>query len=127
MLKLLFYFVAVAFLILSFGLYGLSRQVAIRRTKEIGIRKVNGARVLDVLLMLGRDFTGWVFIAFIIATPVAYLMMYRWLHNFVYKTGLSWWIFAMAGAFALLISLITVCWQSWKVASRNPVEVLKYE
>ena len=77
--------------------------------------------------MFAKDFTGWVLIAFIIATPVAYLMMYRWLHNFVYKTGLSWWIFALAGVLALLITLITVCWQSWKAASRNPVEVLKYE
>jgi putative ABC transport system permease protein len=127
MLKLLFYFVAVAFLILCFGLYGLSRQVAIRKTKEIGIRKVNGATDLEVLLMFGKDFTVWVFLAFIIATPIAYMMMYRWLHNFVYKTGLSWWIFALAGLFALSIALITVCWQSWKAASRNPVEVLKYE
>jgi len=127
MLKLLFYFVTVAFLILCFGMYGLSRQVAIRKTKEIGIRKVNGATALEVLLMLGKGFAGWVLIAFIIATPVAYMMMYRWLHNFVYKTGLSWWIFALAGVFALSIALITVCWQSWKAASRNPVEALKYE
>lgn len=127
MLKLLFYFVAIAFLMLSFGLYGLSRQVAIRKTKEIGIRKVNGASVFDVLLMFGKNFTGWVLIALLIATPIAYIMMYKWLHNFEYKTRLSWWIFALAGLFALVMALITVCWQSWKAASRNPVDVLKYE
>ena len=127
MLKLLFYFVTIAFLILCSGLYGLSRQVAIRKTKEIGIRKVSGATSSEVLLMLGRGFAGWILIAFIIATPIAYMMMYRWLHNFVYKTGLSWWIFVLAGVFALLITLITVCWQSWKAARRNPVEALKYE
>jgi putative ABC transport system permease protein len=127
MLKLLFYFVTIAFLILCSGLYGLSRQVAIRKTKEIGIRKVNGATSSEVLLMLGRGFAGWILIAFIIATPIAYMMMYRWLHNFVYKTGLSWWIFVLAGVFALLITLITVCWQSWKAAGSNPVEALKYE
>lgn len=127
MLKLLLYFVTIAFLILCSGLYGLSRQVAIRKTKEIGIRKVNGATSSEVLLMLGKDFAGWILIAFIIATPIAYMMMYRWLHNFVYKTGLSWWIFALAGVFALLITLITVCYQSWKAVLRNPVDSLRYE
>jgi putative ABC transport system permease protein len=127
MLKLLFYFVTAAFLILCFGLYGLSRQVAIRKTKEIGIRKVNGASILEVLLLFAKDFSIWVLIAIVIATPVAYLLMYRWLNNFVYKTGLSWWIFALSGLAALLITIITVCWQSWKAASRNPVDVLKYE
>ncbi|MDX2414276.1 MAG: ABC transporter permease [Bacteroidales bacterium] len=127
MLKLLFYFVIVAFLILCFGLYGLSRQVAIHRTKEIGIRKVNGATISEILLMLGKDFAKWVIIAFIIATPIAYLMMQKWLHSFVYKTTLSWWVFALAGVLALLIALITVCWQSWSAAVKNPVDSLRYE
>jgi putative ABC transport system permease protein len=98
-----------------------------QRTKEIGIRKVNGARVSEVLAMLNRDFVKWVAIAFLIATPIAYYAMHKWLENFAYKTELSWWIFALAGLLALGIALLTVSWQSWRVATRNPVEALRYE
>ncbi len=97
------------------------------RTKEIGIRKVNGARVSEVLALLNRDFVKWVVIAFIIATPIAYYAMNKWLENFAYKTTLSWWIFALAGLLALGIALLTVSWQSWRAATRNPVEALRYE
>ena len=97
------------------------------RTKEIGIRKVNGARVSEILAMLNKDFVKWVVIAFIIATPVAYYAMHKWLENFAYKTTLSWWIFALAGLLALGIALLTVSWQSWRAATRNPVEALRYE
>ena len=127
MLSLLSYFVVVAFLILGFGLYGLSKQMAISKTKEIGIRKVNGAKVSEILSMLNKDFIKWVSIAFVIATPVAYYAMYKWLENFAYKTNLSWWIFALAGLLALGIALLTVSWQSWRAATRNPVEALRYE
>ena len=127
MLKLLFYFSIVAFLILCFGLYAISKQIALSKTKEIGIRKVNGARVSEILTMLNKDFTKWVFIAFVIATPIAYYAMNKWLENFAYKTTLSWWIFALAGLLALGIALLTVSWQSWRAATRNPVEALRYE
>ena len=98
-----------------------------QRTKEIGIRKVNGARIYEVLLMLNKDFVKWVAIAFVIATPIAWYAMHKWLENFAYKTELSWWIFALAGSFTLGISLLTVSWLSWKAATRNPVEALRYE
>jgi putative ABC transport system permease protein len=127
MLNLLFYFVIVAFLILCFGIYALSKQIALSKTKEIGIRKVNGAKISEILVLLNRDFVKWVVIAFIIATPIAYFTMNKWLENFAYKTSLSWWIFALAGLFALGIALLTVSFQSWKAATRNPVEVLRYE
>ena len=69
----------------------------------------------------------WVIIAFVIASPIAYYVINKWLKNFAYKTDLSWWIFALAGLIAYLIALLTVGWQSWRVASRNPVEALRYE
>jgi len=98
-----------------------------RRIKEIGIRKVNGAKVSEVMAMLNRDFVRWVAIAFVVATPVAWYIMSKWLESFAYKTEMSWWIFALAGLLALGIALLTVSWQSWKAATRNPVEALRYE
>jgi len=98
-----------------------------QKRKEIGIRKINGAKVSEVMTMLNRNFVIWVAIAFVIATPLAYFAMYKWLQNFAYKTDLSWWIFALAGLSALGIALLTVSWQSWKAATRNPVEALRYE
>jgi len=109
------------------GLFGLITHIAKCRTKEIGIRKVNGARVSEILTMLTRDLVKWVAIAFVIATPVAWYAMNKWLENFAYKTELRWWIFALAGLLALGIALLTVSWQSWKAATRNPVEALRYE
>jgi len=88
---------------------------------------VNGASVSEILGLLNQSFVKWVFVAFVIATPIAYLVMNKWLENFAYKTNLSWWIFALAGLLALGISLFTVSWQSWKAATRNPVESLRYE
>ena len=121
------YFSLIAILISCIGLFGLSLFIIERRKKEIGVRKVNGARIVEVMAMLNKDFVKWVAIAFVIATPVAWYVMHRWLENFAYKTELSWWIFALAGFLALGIALLTVSWQSWKAATRNPVEALRYE
>jgi putative ABC transport system permease protein len=109
------------------GLFGLTVLISAQRTKEIGIRKVNGAMVSEILIMLNKDFVKWVAIAFVIAVPIAWYIMNSWLQNFAYKIGLSWWIFALAGIMALLIALITVSFQTFKVARRNPVEALRYE
>ena len=109
------------------GILGLVLFTIQQRTKEIGIRKVNGAKVSEILAMLNEDFVKWVAIAFVIATPIAYYAMHKWLESFAYKTELSWWIFALAGLLALGIALLTVSWQSWKAATRNPVEALRYE
>jgi hypothetical protein len=98
-----------------------------KRTKEIGIRKINGTKVSEILTFLNKDFIKWVAIAFLIATPIAWYAMHKWLENFAYKTELSWWIFALAGMLALGIALLTVSWQSWRAATRNPVEALRYE
>jgi len=117
----------ISILIACMGLLGVSIFNVDRRAKEVGIRKVNGARVAEVMAMLNQDFVKWVVIAFVIATPVAWYAMHKWLENFAYKTTLSWWIFALAGALTLGIALLTVSWQSWRAATRNPVEALRYE
>ena len=109
------------------GLLGLIVFISRDKVKEIGIRKVNGASVFEVVRMLNKNVLVWLGIAFIIATPVAYYAMSRWLENFAYKTTLSWWIFAVAGLVSLFVALLTVSWQSLRAASRNPVEALKNE
>ena len=121
------YFSFIAIFISCIGLFGLSLYIIERRRKEIGVRKVNGARISEVVFLLNKDFITWVIAAFIIATPIAYYTMNKWLENFAYKTDLSWWIFALAGLLALGIALVTVSWQSYRAASKNPVEALRYE
>jgi putative ABC transport system permease protein len=120
-------FALLAIVVACLGLFALSSFMIEQRTKEIGIRKVNGARSIEVTISLNNDFLIWVAIAFVIATPVAWFGMHKWLENFAYKTELSWWIFTLSGALALGIALLTVSWQSWKAATRNPVEALRYE
>lgn len=109
------------------GLFAIAYQSSKNRTKEIGIRKVNGARIMEIVQLLNVDFVKWVVIAFVLATPVAWYLMNRWLENFAYKTILDWWVFALAGSIALIITLLTVSFQSWKAATSNPVESLRYE
>jgi len=125
--RIILIFSILAIAITCLGLIAISMFLSKQRTKEIGIRKVNGAKVWEVLTMLNKDFVKWVFIAFAIATPVAWYAMKKWLENFAYKTELSWWVFVLAGILALGIALLTVSWQSWKAATRNPVEALRYE
>jgi putative ABC transport system permease protein len=109
------------------GLFGLTMFLTEQKTKEIGVRKVNGATVFEILVMLSKGFVVWVLIAFAIATPIAYYAMRKWLTSFAYKTELSWWVFALAGCIALVIALLTVSWQTFRAARRNPVEALRYE
>jgi len=120
-------FAGCAIVICCLGILAMSLFACQRRIKEIGIRKVNGARTSEVITMLNRDFVKWVAIAFVIATPIAYYAMNKWLESFAYKTGLSWWIFALAGLLALGIALLTVSYQSYKAAIKNPVESLRCE
>ncbi len=120
-------FSVLAVFIACLGLFGQSVFVIENRTKEIGIRKVNGAKIWEVMAMLNAGFVKWVGAAFVIATPVAWYAMNRWLQNFAYRTELSWWIFILAGVITLGIALLTVSWQSWRASRRNPVEALRYE
>lgn len=125
--KTIGFFAILAIVISCIGILGLAIFSAEQRIKEIGIRKVNGAKISEVITMLNKDFVKWVIIAFVVATPIAYYAMNKWLESFAYKTNLSWWIFALAGLLALGIALLTVSWQSWRAATRNPVEALRYE
>jgi putative ABC transport system permease protein len=120
-------FAGSAIVICCLGILAMSLFTCQRRIKEIGIRKINGARVAEIIMMLNKDFIKLVIIAFIIAIPVAWYAMHKWLQNFAYRTELSWWIFALSGLLALFIALLTVSWQSWRAATRNPVESLRYE
>ena len=125
--RLIQLFAIIAILIGSLGLYGLISYVISQKTKEISIRKVNGAKVSEILVLLNKDFIIYFAIAFIISCPIAFITMNKWLQNFAFKTELSWWIFALAGVLALGIALLTVSFQSFKAARRNPVEALRYE
>ena len=120
-------FAGCAIIICCLGILAMSIFASQRRVKEIGIRKVNGAKIYEILLMLNEDFVKWVAIAFVIACPISWYAMHKWLNSFAYKTEISWWIFALAGLIALVIALLTVSWQSWRAATRNPVEALRYE
>jgi len=120
-------FALLAIVISCIGILGLAIFSSERRTKEIGIRKVNGANIAEIMMMLNREFVIWVAIAFVTGVPVMIISMKKWLSNFAYRTTLDWWIFAVAGIIALLIAIITVSLQSWKAASRNPIEALRYE
>jgi putative ABC transport system permease protein len=120
-------FALCAILISCMGILAMSMFATQTRVKEIGIRKVNGAKISEILRMLNKDFIKWVAIAFVVACPIAYFAMNKWLENFAYKTTLSWWIFALAGLLALGIALLTVSFQSYKAATRNPIESLNYE
>jgi putative ABC transport system permease protein len=116
-----------AILIACLGLFGLVTYAAEQRTKEIGIRKILGARVSGIVGLLSRDFTMLVGIAALIAFPVAWWAMYKWLETFAYRTEISWWIFLVAGAVALAIALLTVSIQTVRAALANPVKSLRSE
>ena len=120
-------FAIIAAIIACLGLFGLSSFIAEVRTKEIGIRKVLGAKVSGIVFLLSKEFMLLILIANIIAWPLSYYFMNNWLSDFAYKIGISIWIFFGAGIAALLIALITVGTHAFKAATANPVEALRYE
>lgn len=123
----MYIFSGISIFLSCLGLLAFSVFMAEKRTKEIGIRKVNGAKITDILALINKDFIKGIVIAFLIACPIAWYAIHRWLQNFAYKTELGWLVFAAAGGVALVVALLTVSWQSWKAATRNPVEALRYE
>jgi putative ABC transport system permease protein len=125
--KLAGFFAILAIFISCLGLFGLASFVAEQRTKEIGVRKVLGASLFNLWRLLSKDFVVLVLISLFIATPIAYYFMYTWLQSYQYRTELSWWIFASAGAGALLITLLTISFQGIKAAVANPVKSLRAE
>jgi putative ABC transport system permease protein len=120
-------YTCLSIILAALGLYGLAANSARKRVKEIGIRKINGAKVSEIMSLLNRDFVKWIAISFLIASPVAWYAMKRWLGNFAYRKELSWWLFLISGLLAMLIALITVSWQSRRAGSMNPVDALRYE
>lgn len=117
----------IALVVSCLGLFALSAYAVERRVKEIGIRKVNGANVRNIFYMFSKDFLKWVFYAIIIAMPISWYLMNNWLQNYAYRTEISWWIFALAGLFTMLISWLTVSYHTGKASLTNPVEVLRNE
>lgn len=120
-------FTFLAILVACLGLFGLVSYTTEQRTKEIGVRKVLGASVPGILVLLSKDFLKLVGVAFVIAGPLAYFTMQKWLEEFAYRIEISWAIFLMAGIAALMIAVITVCYQAIRAALANPVESLRYE
>jgi putative ABC transport system permease protein len=125
--KIFIFFAILAIFIACLGLFGLITYAAKQRTKEIGIRKTLGASVLNIVSLLSKDFIMLILVAIIIAVPLSWFGMHKWLQNFAYRINISWWIFLGAGILAIMIALITVSFQAIKAAVANPVEALRSE
>ena len=121
------YFTILALFVSVLGLFGLTLFSTERRTKEIGIRKTLGASVSAIVFTLTIEFTKWVLLANLIAWPIAWFAMNKWVQNFAYRIDISWWMFALAGGIALMIGLLTVRWQAIRAATAKPVDALRYE
>jgi ABC-type antimicrobial peptide transport system permease subunit len=120
-------FALLAIFISCLGLYGLAAFTAERRTKEIGIRKVLGASVSNLSLLLSKNFIRLIVLAFCMAAPIAWVVMHQWLQGFAYHIDVSPWTFVFAGLITLIVALLTVSWQSIKAAMANPVKSLRNE
>ncbi len=125
--KLASFFAALAIFISCLGIFGMASFVAEQRIKEIGVRKVLGASVFNLWKLLSKDFVLLVIISLLIASPIAFYFMHRWLQDYDYRTEISWWVFAIAGMGALLVTIVTVSFQAIKAATANPVKSLKEE
>jgi len=125
--KLTSLFTILSILISSLGLFGLVLFTVNQHTKEIGIRKVFGAKISDILMKLNSDFIKWVVVSFIIAIPISVIVIGQWFSNFAYKTKANWWIFVLSGISVFFLTILIVSLQSWNTACKNPVETLKYE
>ncbi len=117
----------VAVMISCFGLFGLTALIMTKRTKEIGIRKVVGASVKSIIVMVSNQFIKWIILANIIAWPAAYLIMNSWLQNFAYKITVGWELYILSAGIVLIVAIFTVFTMVIRVALANPVEALRYE
>ena len=117
----------IAILLSCMGLFGMAQYAARRRVREIGIRKVNGATEVQILWMLNVGFLLWILPGIALGIPLGWYFMQKWLASFAYSTRLDWWIFGLAALIAVVVAVLTVSWQSWRAARRNPVEALRYE
>ena len=125
--KIFISFAILAIFVACLGLFGLATFTAEQRTKEIGIRKVMGASVIQIVNLLSKDFLRLVILGIVIASPVAYWAMNKWIQDFAYRDEISWWIFVWAGLISIIIALLTVSYQAIKAAMANPVKSLRTE
>jgi len=125
--RIIAYASAIAILLSCLGLMGISGLLVARRFKEVGIRKANGATIGKIIFLLNGELLKWVLLAYTLACPAAWFIARRWMQDFAYRTSLSWWIFVLAGLAALLISVLTITLQIYRVARQNPVNALRYE
>ena len=125
--KIIGYFAFLAILISCFGLYGLVAYAAVQKTKEIGIRKVMGASIPNILGLLSKDFIFLILLAGFIAIPITYYGLANWLEDYPIRVGISWWQFALPLMVVLAIALITISYRTISAATRNPIEALRYE
>lgn len=127
MSRLLSWAMGLSILISCLGLLGLVMHTAATRTKEIGIRKILGATISDLVAILSFEFIRLVFIAFLIAAPLAWWWMHRWLQGFAYRTSMNWWVFGASGVLLMIIAMITISVQTMRTATENPVNSLRAE
>ena len=120
-------FTSLAIVIACLGLFGLSTFTTLQRTKEIGIRKVMGANIIEIIWLISSDFAKWILLSFVMAFPVIYWSLHQWLQHFAYKIDIEWWVFVIAACLILFISALTVSYQTIKAANSNPVKALRYE
>uniref|UniRef100_UPI0032172D37 ABC transporter permease n=1 Tax=uncultured Draconibacterium sp. TaxID=1573823 RepID=UPI0032172D37 len=125
--EMFIWFSLLSVLIAALGMYGISANAIHRRVREIGLRKANGASILDIMALIQLYFGKIVFWSGLFALPVAWYLASRWLMNYPYKTRLNWWLFAGSFLLAILVAAITTSWKTWKAATRNPIETLRYE
>ncbi len=125
--ELMIMYSLISIFLTCFGLFGMALYATEQRTKEIGIRKVNGSSTLGIMFLLNKQFVGWIGIAFVIAVPVSWLFLNQWLEHFAYHTDISVFHFLLGGLSVLFITLLTVSWHTYKAASGNPVKVLRNE
>ena len=120
-------FTFLAIVIASLGLFGLAAFIAEKRTKEIGIRKVNGASLISIFMLFTKDIVKLIVIAFVLAVPLTWYIMDNWLNNFTYRIDINWLVFVGAGLISFIIAILTISYQAYGASTKNPVEALKYE
>jgi putative ABC transport system permease protein len=125
--KAIMYFSLIAIAIAVLGIFSLSLLICQKRLKELGIHKINGAKLWDLLLLLNRNFLIILAVSFAIASPIAWYSMSNWLERFAYKTNIGLGIYLVSGILVSLVTIVVVSWQSWRFAKVNPVEALRYE
>jgi putative ABC transport system permease protein len=120
-------FTILAIILSCIGLIGLVTFNTESKTKEIGIRKVCGAKITEIVILLNKDIIKWFLVGFFASCILSWILMTRWLENFAFRIPLNWWIFILGASIIMIIAALTVSWQTWKAAIKNPVDALKYE